>query len=171
MRRYIIPIFMIGTAIMIYIMMKTGATLKTPLTPKGILDLEFAFDKQHTDVVMTAWAPDNKTAAAIQNTMWDFVFLFFYSLFLFFTCNLLRTKFAPLNWKHNAGKFFAGAAITAGLLDAGENLGMLQTLHGNGSDTVALVTVICSSIKWTLVLLVIAYVLIALLSKRQTAVA
>jgi hypothetical protein len=171
MRRFLIPLFMIGTAVMIYIMITTGAPLKTPLTPKGILNLEFAFDKEHTDVVMKAWASDNKTGAAIKNTMWDFVFLFFYSLFLFFTCKQLRTKFTPLNWKYNAGKFFAGAAITAGLLDAGENLGMLQTLHGNGSDTIALVTVICSLIKWTLVLLVITYVLIALLSKRQTTVA
>ena len=80
-------------------------------------------------------------------------------------------KFNPTNWKYNAGKFFANAAIAAALLDVGENLGMLQTLGGGGSNTVALVTVICSLIKWTLVLLVIAYILIALLSKKQTEVA
>ncbi len=156
---------------MIFVMVKTGAPLKTPATPKGILDLEFACDKQRTDIVLTAWAVDNKIEAATQNTLWDFVFLFFYSLFLFFCCKKLMTKFVPTNWKHNAGKFFANAAIAAGLLDVGENLGMLQTLGGNGSDTVSLVTVICSLIKWTLVLLVIAYVLIALLSKKQTEVA
>lgn len=152
-------------------MMKTGAPLKTPATPKGILDLEFACDKQHVDVVLTAWATDNKIEAAIQNTLWDFVFLFFYSLFLFFCCKKLMVKFIPTNWKHTAGKFFANAAIAAGLLDVGENLGMLQTLGGNSSNTVALVTVICSLIKWSLVLLVILYVVIALLSKKQTEVA
>ena len=171
MRRYIFPFLIIGTAVMVYVMMKTGAPLKTAATPKGILDLEFACDKQRTDIVLAAWTPGNKIEAAVQNTFWDFIFLFFYSLFLFFCCKKLMIKFSPTNWKYNAGKFFANAAIGAALLDVGENLGMLQTLGGNGGDTVALITVLCSLIKWTLVLLVIAYILIALLSKRQTEVA
>lgn len=167
MRKYLIPILAIGTAVMIYIMVTTGTPLKTPATPKGILDLEFAYDRIHTDAVLTAWSVDGKKEAAIKNTLWDFCFLVFYSLFLFSCCKKLSEKFAVNDWKYGAARAFAKVALLVGLLDIGENMGMLQTLDSNGGDTVAMVTAACASIKWILVILVILYILFALLSKRS----
>ena len=169
MQKLIYPFLIIGTAVMIYIMMSTGAPLKTASTPKGILNLEFAYDKIHTDAVLNAWSSGDKKEAAIQNTLWDFCFLFFYSLFLFTSCKKLSTKFDIMDWKYKASRSFAKLAILAGLLDVGENLGILQTLRCGGNDTVAMITTACAAVKWVLVILVILFALFALVSKRSRA--
>ena len=44
-----------GTLIMIYVMAVSGKSLKTAETPLGILNLEFAYNKAKTDVIMNAW--------------------------------------------------------------------------------------------------------------------
>jgi hypothetical protein len=89
MKKYALLILLIGTAIMIVVMTKTGATLKTAATPKGILDLEFANSISKVTTVTAAWAPNNEVdniGAAKTNTWLDFIFLVFYSLFLFLSC-------------------------------------------------------------------------------------
>ena len=149
--------------------MKTGAPLKTAATPKGILHLEFAYDKAQVNTIITAWSVDNKLAAAKTNTYWDFCFLFFYAFFLFFTCVKLSEKFSAAGWKNKAGLFFAKMAILAGMLDIGENIGMLQTLNGNGNTTSWQITTGCAATKWSLVILVILYILFAVIAKRGRA--
>lgn len=152
-----ILILLVGTIIMIVVMAKTGALLNTPATPLGILDLEFAYNTTKTDVVLTAWSlqpgstVDNISAAKI-NTYLDFIFLLFYSLLLFFTCD----KIALIN-KSKTGVSIANGAIWAGLLDIIENAGMLMTLSGNGSGTVAFITTSCSIIKWGLAIAAVLY--------------
>jgi hypothetical protein len=152
-------LLLLGTIIMMVVMAKTGASLKTPLTPKGIIDLEFAYNTAKTNVVLAAWGPlhgegANNITAAIINTCLDFIFLFFYSLLLFFTCD----KIALIN-KSKMGLSIANGAIWAGLLDIVENAGMLMTLSGNGSGTVAFITTFTSIIKWGLVIAAVLYAL------------
>ena len=148
-----------GTLAMIVVMAKTGATLKTPATPKGILDLEFAYNKAKASAVVNAWAgisPVNNIHAAKINTWFDFIFLLFYSLFLYHSCKLIAASFSgPLSI---TGHFIAKGALAAGLLDALENTGMLITLHGPISDTTTLLTFIFSIAKWMLALAAVLYV-------------
>jgi hypothetical protein len=146
MKKYLLLILLLGNVVMIVVMTKTGATLKTPATPKGILDLEFAYNTSKAAIVTTAWAGDNTGAAKI-NTYLDFIFLLFYSLFLFFTCD----KIARIT-KSKAGTLIANGAMYAGILDIVENAGMLMTLSGNTSGTVTFLTAACSIIKWVLAL-------------------
>jgi len=61
-----------------------------------------------------------------------------------------------------AGILFAKGALIAGFLDILENAGMLYTLSGPTSETVALYTTICSVIKWVLALLAAFYCLAGL---------
>ena len=157
MKKYWLLLLLIGTGIMIVVMAKTGATLKTPDTPKGILDLEFAYNSSKTATVLNAWAPngnvDNISAAKI-NTYLDFIFLFFYSFFLFFTCD----KIARIT-KSKLGAFIANGALYAGILDVVENAGMLMTLSGGASGTTAFITTFCSVIKWALAIAAVLYLL------------
>lgn len=153
MKKYLLLFLLIGNLVMIVVMTKTGASLKTPATPKGILDLEFAYDTSKAAIVTTAWAGDNIAAAKI-NTYLDFIFLLFYSLFLFFTSD----KIARIT-KSNAGKLIANGALYAGILDIVENAGMLMTLSGSTSGTTAFLTSACSVIKWILALLAAVYCL------------
>ena len=74
---------MAGTLVMVVVMAKISASLKTPATPKGILDLEFAYNTAKTTAVMSAWAPNNSInniSTATNNTYYDFIFLLFYSI-------------------------------------------------------------------------------------------
>jgi hypothetical protein len=146
------------------VMTKTGAPLKTPDTPKGILDLEFAYNTSKAAIVTTAWAGAT-IGAAKTNTYLDFIFLLFYSLFLFFASD----KIARII-KSKAGTLIANGALYAGLLDVVENAGMLMTLSGNTSGTTTFLTTACAVIKWALALLAAAYCLaglIYIISKKK----
>ena len=149
---------------MIVVMSKTGAPLKTPDTPKGILDLEFAYNATLANDVKTAWvlAPSMNTIGAAKTNTWlDFIFLFFYSLFLFFTCKkMARLSNGSFS---KAGLLLAKGALLAGFLDILENAGMLYTLSGPTSETVTLCTTTCSVIKWILALTAVVYCLAGLI--------
>jgi glucan phosphoethanolaminetransferase (alkaline phosphatase superfamily) len=171
MKKYFLLILLIGTCIMIVVMAKTGSSLKTSTTPRGILDLEFAYNTTKTTMVLNAWTPDstsNKINAAKINTYLDFIFLAFYSLFLFFTSDKI-TRIT----KNKLGILITNGALYAGILDIIENAGMLMTLSGSGSETTAFITTSCSIIKWMLALVAVLYVVVGivqiLLSKKTKA--
>ena len=172
MQKYSILAFLIGSLTMAVIVTINGEPLKTKDTPLGILNLEFAYNSAKTTQVLDAWAPatpHDRIAIAKHNTWLDFIFLFFYSIFLFLASKAISRSFGGLFGR--AGKFIAKGAILAGLLDIIENIGMLLTLSGKGSDTIALCTTICSVIKWALALLAVLYVItagVALLRSRLT---
>lgn len=157
MKKYSLLIFFIGTMLMMVVMAKTGATLKTTATPLGILNLEFAYNAAKIATVINAWAPipglDN-IAAAKNNTYYDFIFLFFYAGFLFLACK----KTAQIK-NSNVGLLIAKGALLAGFLDVLENAGMLLTLHGYSSGSIAFLTTFFSVIKWTLAIIAVLYVL------------
>ncbi|MEO6540172.1 MAG: hypothetical protein ABIN74_04235 [Ferruginibacter sp.] len=164
MKKLLLPFFFIGSMAMIVVMAKTGATLKTPAAPMGILDLEFAYNSAKTTPILNSWAPAANTdniAAAKTNTFWDFLFLFFYAGFLFLACKKIASALkGPVE---KAGNLIAKAALLAGFLDIIENAGMLLTLSDRGSSTVAFCTTFFSVIKWVLALIAVLYVLTGLL--------
>jgi hypothetical protein len=161
MKKILLPFLFVGTILMIFVMGKTGATLKTIETPKGILDLEFAYNKTKITNIVNAWSPnaivDNISKAKI-NTYLDFIFLAFYASFLFFGCK----KIAESS-KSNIGLWIAKGALLAGLLDIFENIGMLISLSGNVYDIIAVVTTFCATVKWVLAFLAILYMLIGII--------
>jgi hypothetical protein len=150
-----------GTIIMIVVMSKTGATLTTPATPYGILNLEFASNIQLVNDILLAWqktASTNNVKAAIINTLLDFIFLIFYSLFLNSLCNNIAAKLnATLSV---AGKIFAKAALLAGVLDVIENMGMLLSLNSYLNNAIAITTFTAAAFKWFFVLVILLYVII-----------
>ena len=167
MKKLLFPLVIIGTLAMIVVMRITEAPLKQPATPAGIINLELAFDTVNSNKIIDAWTTANVIKDARINTYCDFIFIFFYTLFLFFSCKKLTVKFREGDWKRNAGQFFSKAILVSALLDVGENSGMLLTLNGSGSSGIVLFTSVCSAIKWAIVLLTIIYILLALFSKRQ----
>lgn len=148
---------------MMVVMSKSGAVLKTATTPQGILNLEFAYNTSQTKNIINAWQLSNqpeKLQAAIINTFFDFVFLFFYAGFLFLACKkIAATIKGPVA---KAGNYIARAALLAGIFDVLENTGMLLTLYGHTSNSIAFLTVSFSVIKWTLAIIAVVYVLTGL---------
>lgn len=169
MNKLLLPFFFIGTLIMIIFMAKTGAPLKTTGTPNGILNLEFAYDSSAVNKVIDSWtAVQDKDviAAAKLNTELDFIFLFFYSIFLFLAAAWFAKVFGGAFGK--AGKWIGRGALLAGGLDILENTGMLISLSGKVSSPVALFTVSCSVIKWILALVAVLYVLMGTVALLRT---
>lgn len=152
-----------GTVTMFYVMGVTGRILKTAETPLGILDLEFANNSVKTGEIMSAWSnteadTSDKISAAIKNTWLDFIFIFFYSFLLFHTCRIISKKFkGPLLKTGNA---LALGALLAGSLDVAENTGMLITLNGHVSATVAMLTSIFAITKWMIVITILAFIIL-----------
>lgn len=162
MKKYLLPFFFIGTVIMIAVMAQTGSGLKTDATPLGIIDLEFAYNSTKAKAVIDAWSPTlyeptGKIATAKINTWLDFIFLVFYSFFLFFACTDIALIIKGPVAK--AGNILAKAALLSGFFDVLENAGMLLTLNGHISANISFFTTFFSVIKWILVLLAILYVL------------
>jgi hypothetical protein len=154
-------ILAVGTIIMLVVMGKTGATLKTPTTPHGILNLEFASNSDTVNGILQVWqkttSTDNIKAATI-NTLLDFIFLIFYSLFLNNLCNIIAVKLSGL--LAVAGKIIAYGVLVAGVLDMIENTGMLLSLNGHMNDETAIITCVAASIKWLLVIVTLLYVIV-----------
>ncbi len=146
-------------------MSKTGEGLnKQPATPHGILNLELAYSNQCTANAINAWTasasqPVDYIRVAKTNTYWDFLFLVFYAPFLYLLAKQIASNFSGT--KNAVGRKLAAGALLAGVLDIGENAGMLMTLGGTQSSAVALATAILSAVKWLLVIAVILYILIA----------
>lgn len=164
MKKLLLPFFFIGTVATMLVMMKTGAPLKTTVTPLGILNLEFAYNNAQVTGIINAWhepSHPHKILIAIYNTCWDFLFLFFYAGFLFLACKKIAGNLKGPASK--AGNLIACGAILAGILDILENTGMLLSLHGHTSNTIAFLTVFCSVIKWGLAIIALLYVLTGLL--------
>ena len=165
MKKLLLPFFFIGSMAMIVVMTKTGAILKTPEAPNGILNLEFAYNTAKTTPIIISWASINHAdviAAAKINTWWDFVFLFFYAGFLFLACKKIATK--TTGSFSRAGKLIAKGALIAGFLDIIENSGMLLTLSNQGSSAIAFCTTFFSIIKWALAIIAVLYMLTGLLA-------
>lgn len=161
MRKYLFPIIAFGSLVMMIVMFKTSATLKTSSTPLGILNLEFAYNSAKADTILNAWQPDGKIdniEVAKFNTLLDFIFLFFYSLFLYKACKMLSGSYKGVLQK--TGLLLANGAILAGVLDILENAGMLFTLQGNIYNSILLLTTFVSIIKWILALAAVTYLLI-----------
>lgn len=161
MKKLLLPFFLIGSIAMMVVMAKTGASLKTTATPLGILDLEFAYTTAKTASVLKAWTPDNIAPAKV-NTYFDFLFLFFYSFFLFFACKKISENYTGPVAK--AGNFISKGALLAGFLDVLENAGMLISLNGHDSSSVAFGTTFFSVIKWVLAIIAVLCLLTGLLN-------
>jgi hypothetical protein len=152
-------ILLSGTLVMTAVMAIQGAPLTTPGTPKGILDLEFAYNSSLANSVLHSWAANSSIDnifRAKTNTWLDFIYLLFYSLFFYHACKLLAKSFD--GFLGMAGQLLSKGAIVAGGLDVLENTGMLLTLNGQLSEYTTLLTFVFSLLKWALVTAAILYI-------------
>jgi hypothetical protein len=145
---------------MMIVMFVTGRPLATAVTPQGIICLEFAKTEMEVEQVLSAWtsasSPNTDILhAARVNTYLDFIFLSFYSLFLFVFCRRLAEGLSDRKMAARAFHLLSMLALFAGFLDVLENIGMLASLHGRVSDTTALYTAVSAGLKWIIVLVII----------------
>ena len=172
LKRSTLYFLLYGTVIMTIIMIKTGSPLKTPATPSGIINLEFANNMPKVERVLNAWktaSRENKDLIAYArfNTTLDFIYLLFYAFFLSTCCkqlSLLLTQQKILSkWLNRLSL----AALVAGFLDVIENFGMLRALEGKGTNMIAMITTGVSLLKWFLVIIVLLLIIAGLFVKTM----
>ena len=134
-----------------------GAPLKTPTTPRAILDLEFADNAHRLNEVLSVWS-----LTVVKGNIWlDFLFIVSYVLFL-----SIAAEYCAMKWPAGSGRqlglFMARAAYIAGVLDISENLLMLQSVAGHYSSQSLQLTYYCAAIKFVLAGLILLYILLSL---------
>lgn len=147
----------VATLLMMIIMRWQGSGLKTDVSPRGIVDLEFADTRQRLHELMMQW-----DISVVKMNIWlDFLFIVAYVLFLSIAAELSALKWGPGIWQ-KTGLWLARAAYVAGVMDIAENLLMLQSVAGNYNNASLQLTFYCAAVKFVLAGLVVLYLLFSL---------
>lgn len=134
---------------------------KFPSTKAGIVSLEFAKTKKNVTEILYEWntvSSKNMHQHAVTNTAIDFLFIFFYSLFLFYACFWFSIKQQGLLSK--LSRFISLLALVAGLLDIIENYFLLKMLSHSITDAEVLLTWWIAAVKFSLAGIAVVWILI-----------
>jgi hypothetical protein len=140
-------------------MRQQGAPLNTPATPKGILDLEFAWNKEKVEIITGVWGGEIINVAR-NNIYIDFLFIFAYTSFLTLGCKWLAAKHKG-KWAL-AGNKIARIVPAAGTFDIAENALMLLSLQAVPNNYTAIITTTFAVFKFALVAVAVLYLLAAI---------
>jgi len=157
---------LIGVIAIFLWMRDQGAPLKTYYTPRGILDLEFAFDGVEAASVKSSWHRVIPVAQA--NIYIDFLFIIAYTSFLTLGCRWMSAKHSG-KWGQ-WGARLSRIVPVAGIFDVAENALMLLMLDGTPNNYTAMVTTIFAIFKFVFAAVALLYILISLpllLVKRE----
>lgn len=136
----------------------------------GILAFEFAATKARASQILAEWGPKGSHIARLSLIV-DYAYMIsyggFFTLAGLATRDLARTR----GWRRLArtGMVVPLFATAAALFDATENVFLLLVLEGHGGAHAPLIATICSSIKFTLITIAIAYVVWGLVWRAVTA--
>lgn len=132
----------------------------------GIIGLEFAGSHARAAQIFGEWGSKGRDAARLSLKI-DFAFMLSYGAFFTLAGLATRDLARRCGWRYlsaagNVVPWFAAAAAT---FDACENVNLLLALDGRGGDAAPLVATICASLKFTLIAVAIAYVLLGVASR------
>ncbi|MCU0321591.1 MAG: hypothetical protein MUE72_04200 [Chitinophagaceae bacterium] len=156
-----------ATVVMIVVMRWMGVELESKESPWGIVSFEFAktFEEGKTIINTIGQRP-------LQwNISIDFLFLIAYTFLFFLCCKALMNQYRSSGLK-TLGLIFLELSVLAGVLDLVENIAMLITLGGYGSDISVGVSYYTAIAKFSVIAVVIVYIIVAsilvyLISKKK----
>ena len=143
-----------ATIVMILVMQWQGASLVTPQSPAGIIDLEFARTAENF-LRLRLFMDENNI---VRNLYLDFLFIAAYAWFLVTACKAagLRTG------RTKAADLFSSLALSAALFDICENFLLLLILNGRFGTSSLQIVYFIAWIKFLLAGAVLLYLLISL---------
>lgn len=146
--------------IMIVVLRWQGKELMTPLTPSGILALEFANTPEKLVSVVSVWNQETVQ----NNILIDFLFIMAYTWFF-----ILGVAKCISQWSHRfmqqLGATGIRMAFLAGILDITENILMLQSINGHYSLSSLQLTMYCAAIKFGIVILLLLFIIATAVSR------
>lgn len=147
-----------GTALVSLALQLTG-----PTNP-GILQFEFTWNQAAAADLVNMWGTQQQLRAAFSLGL-DYLFMPLYSTTIALACVWSVTGRSGA-WK-TAGRWCAWAAWGAAGFDAFENLALFRLLQGPATDAAALMSSICATAKFALILLSLGFVVVTLLAGRR----
>ena len=125
----------------------------------GIIDFEFVGSAERAAEMLAEWGDDGRDYA--RWSLWiDFGFMAAYGAFLAVAAVAIRdfARERGLGRLAAAGIVAPFLAIGAALFDAAENTALLLIVGGHGGDIAPPLATACASVKFVLLILVLAYV-------------
>jgi hypothetical protein len=153
MKRNLLISFLL-LAVMVTVMRWQGSVLITPLSPRGIIDLEFAKTPERFRQLQLFWNPDD----VFQNVYLDFLFIAAYAWFLVTACGFIKRNTNRVR----ISNVFAGLALSAAAFDVLENFLMLLVMNGRFSPGILQIVYYCAALKFLLAGVVGLYVIFLL---------
>ena len=126
-----------------------GSNLITPVSPKGIMDFEFARTTEHFRKLQFFWGHET----VLQTIYLYFLLVIAYTWFMVTACKLLA---------NNRSNLFSALAVSAGAFNLLENFVMLLVWNQRFDPSVLQMVFYAAIIKFLLIVLVIGYIILSL---------
>lgn len=151
-----------GTMLLFLVMRWHGKLLaQLPETKAGIVSLEFAKTKQRADEIVNNWKNNGLQQHAISNTSLDYLFIFFYGIFLFAANWMISLRLK--NPYKNISQAIAFFGLTAALFDVIENFFLFKMLAFSCTDIEIISTWWLAACKFLLAAIAVLWIIINLL--------
>lgn len=152
------PIFLASLLLTVIVAWVMAAPLTTPHARFGIVSLELAHSPAVAERVIASWTAEQQ-AQALAGTKWDFLWLLSYSTSISLACVWAADILHRSPFLSRIGMFLAWLLWLAALLDAVENVALLQMLNGAVQTPWPQISYWCALVKFDIVVLGLVYVL------------
>jgi hypothetical protein len=125
-----------------------------------ILSFEFAGSHARATQIIAEWGAKGRSAAHL-SLLLDYGYMLSYGLLFAFAGFAVRDMAWACGWRRLAvlGAVVPFFALAAASFDASENVALLLMLDGNGGSFAPPFAAVCSTIKFTLIIIAILYAL------------
>lgn len=152
------------TLILFAVFRALDTPLRTAAAPNGIVSYELAGDIKPAAEILASWDARAQLFAAFGLGL-DYLFMPAYALALSFGILLASSRHA--GWFSRFGAWPGWGALAAAIFDAVENFSLWRFLLGDFQALWPRLAAVCATVKFTLLLLGLAYALIGLLWPKQ----
>ena len=150
-RKRVLVITLVMSAILLFVMRALDTPLRTNTAPSGIVSFELAKNYDASQQILNSWNTEAKINAALSLGL-DFLFLIVYALFISFSCIQVAVAL-----KDDHTCFFrvavvlAWAQFLAAILDAIENVALIQLLKNSSRIGLPCLARWCAIVKFSIV--------------------
>jgi len=156
MRLFISLLLTIATAL---VLRWQGSALVTPVSPYGVIHLEFAWSAENLRQLQLFWPHDDVTT----NIYLDFLFLAAYGFFLYTAC-----RWRAAGMKHQKGApVFTSFSLMAPALDLLENFLMLLVWNARFKPFSLKIIAVAAALKFILVAAVLLFIVFSFFASRK----
>ncbi|MEM1405055.1 MAG: hypothetical protein AAGG55_17090 [Pseudomonadota bacterium] len=168
--RQLLRVFLALTVILLAMstwMARMDRALVTDKAPNGIVSFELAGDARSAKDILDAWDSAAQSVAMLVQGV-DYLYLVVYTLWFSMACWLISRRLGPA-WQR-MGVVTAWLVLLAAPFDAIENYGLIiQLLHGP-NDGMAFLSRWMAIPKFGVLLIAVAYLLVALIPRLRVAI-